>query len=130
MNIINYKKATDSLIRIISKSLDKEHYKYNILYSGRSLEIVSKSTSEYTRLYIRITYIGDGFAVDISSIEFDDSLRHKGLFTKIVTDLKRSRTIRELWVSSILTPEMWAACKKLGFRQAPEICGCKMTINK
>lgn len=122
------KKASNSVVRLISEILTKSTFNFYLPYNGRSIEIVSKDPNNDTRLYIRIVYIGRGFAVDLSNISFDKSMQHKGYFTAIVNKLKKSRSICEIWVSSVLTPEMHSACKKLNFTVSNDISGYKYII--
>lgn len=128
-NIEDSKRATNSVVRLISQILPKDAYNYFLPYSGRSIEIVSKNEYDDTRLYIRIIYIGGTrYGVDLSNINLATGMRHRGYFTQIVNKLKTSRSICEIWVSSVLTDEMHQACRKLGFKVADEIQGYKYII--
>lgn len=116
------------LITKIEKYLPKRHYSYYVVYSGKSLEVTSKDVENSTRLYIRIITLGNNaYAVDMSNISLDPNMQHRGLFTNLMTDLMRTKKepLKELWVSSVMTPQMHNACKKLRMNYCKDIGGYK-----
>lgn len=125
---INYSKASDSIIRAIKQILGNEHYVYQKVYSGKSILITSKYPENETRIYIRVVYTDYGFAADISNITLNPDIQHKGIFTSIVNKLKNSKSINQIWVSSVLTPAMHKACKKLHMRYDESIQGYKLFL--
>lgn len=112
----------------ISRVLSKRKYRYLICYSGKSIEITSKSEAEYTRIYCRVINAEDHFELDISNIELDKSIRHKGIFTAIVNEFRNSYKIKQITVSSVLTEEMHSACRKLGMQVDERIQGYRLKI--
>lgn len=125
---MDHRKICELVIRTISKTLPKSRYSYMQVYNGKSIEILSKDESEYTRIYLRVIYINNRFALDIANISLDERIQRHGIFTKIVSDLKRSRSLSEIWVSSVLTPEMHSACKKNNMIYSEPIEGYKFII--
>lgn len=122
-----YRKASDSVIRIISKILPKSKYKYIDSYNGRSITIRPKlDENDETYLYIRITYTERGFIADMTNIVLDISIQHKGIFSMIVKELQKSRSINGIWVSSVITDEMHNACRKLGMHYTERISGYEL----
>lgn len=128
MNNLIDMRPCNAAIRAISNVLPKSKYEYRIVYSGKSIEILSKSDIEDTRIYIRVVTLTNGYAIDLANIDLDPSIQHKGVFTSIVNNLKKSRILTEIWVSSVLTPEMHNACKKLGMTPDSVIMGYKTLI--
>lgn len=118
-------KANRSIIRCIEKVLPRSKYEYRVIYYGRSIEVLSKNRLEDTRLYIRVVNLGNRIAVDLSNMDFDPKIQHKGKFTCIVDGLKHSRSVKEIWVNSVLTTEMHNACRKCGMTYAEELMGYK-----
>ena len=123
-----YEKACNSAIRQISKVLPKKNYRYYIPYRARAIEITSNDSSEETRVYLRIVLTNGGCAVDISNIDLDEKIRHKGIFTSMINELKKSKSLKEIWVSSVLTDEMHLACKKLNMQYNENIMGYKIIL--
>lgn len=114
--------------RKIKKILKPSEYTYNIVYSGKSIEITSKDEMSSTRLYIRILDKCGEYTVDFSNILIDESIRHTGIFTALINEFKGSRKIYALEVSSVLTNEMAMACKKLGMRYVESIMGYRYVL--
>lgn len=124
-----FRKASESIVRLISRVLSKEHYTYDLPYSGKSIVIMDKQpVCGGTRIYIRTTYTENGFIADISSIELDEPIRNKGIFTKIIEELKKSRSIYGIWVSNVITDEMQNACIKLGMQANNRISGYELIL--
>lgn len=124
LSIERYRKASESIIRLMSKVLPKEHNEFRVQYSGRSVIVNGKDTCTY--IYIRVTYTDHGFIADIANIDLDESIQHKGIFTSIINELSKSRSISGIWVSSVLTEEMHNACKKLNMQVNKRINGYEL----
>lgn len=127
-NRSNQLKMAEYCCAKISRVLSRRKYKYLICYSGKSIEITSKSETEYTRLYCRVINAVDHFELDISNIELDESIRHRGIFTAIVNEFRNSYKIKYIIVSSVLTEEMHSACRKLGMQVDRSIQGYRLKI--
>ncbi len=126
ISIDMYKETCQNVIDILRDILPGDTYEYNPVYSYRSLEVISTEISNMTRIYFRIVHTLNGMAVDVSNIDLDPSIQRQGIFTSFVSKALECENIDEIWVSSVLTPEMNAACKKLNMTVCEEICGYKI----
>lgn len=132
MNITTdmYRKACLSALLILKRVFPVEYYRHNIVYNYRAIEIVPNNIYEETRIYCRIVYTPNGFALDISNISLDNKIRYQGKFTQIVKGMKRVKNIKEIWVSNVLTEGMHKACIKNGMEYDQSIMGYKLNLRK
>lgn len=80
-------------------------------------------TNEYWTLnfWIRIHEISDKLVLDFSTVEIPKEYRRKGIFTEVINQLKECKHIKEIRVTSVLTPEMKNWCIKNSFKVTNEI---------
>lgn len=54
-------------------------------------------------------------ALDIASIEFDESIRSKGLFTRILTEFEHLNPFDYLYIENVLNPELGRFLQERGY---------------
>lgn len=68
---------------------------------------------ELLRIYIRVLPLPGNVRVEMSNISFhDESLKRKGIFTHIMSELSKIDDIADLTVTCVLTDEMRNWCLK------------------
>lgn len=115
------------LINILEKYLPEPQYDHTSLWHGRTVRTVADDSTD---IHVRLTDVMGECIIDFSYVILDDELRGKGLFRKIVNDLKNVTTvsIREIRVSSVLTLDMTEACKALGMVEYEPIEGYRLKL--
>ena len=114
-----------SLIGDLKEVLGDNHFTFNTPYTY-TIEVCGVDNS--SRIWIRLGTGRYGIIFDISTIELDRSLRHKGVFSKLVKKIIKNRYVESIRVTSVCTDEMHMACRKLNMEYDP--MSYTYTLNK
>lgn len=111
----------ETIAKNIKTTLNKLNIdgKVSIVNSGRCIQVENEefSIDDHLYIWIRLTpsKINGYYKADISSVTLPLELRHKGVFTKLMTSLFNCKYIVELAVTSVCTQEMLNWCNKAKF---------------
>lgn len=117
----NYKEKIIDVQKILKDTLSK--YFDNLEVEITNFYKAIRVTDEYWTLnfWVRIHEINDKLVVDFSTVEIPKEYRRKGIFTKVIDELKKYEHTKEVRVTSVLTHEMRNWCIKNNFKATNEL---------
>lgn len=117
----NYKEKIIDVQKILKDTLSK--YFDNLEVEITNFYKAIRVTDEYWTLnfWVRIHEINDKLVVDFSTVEIPKEYRRKGIFTKVIDELKKYEHTKEVRVTSVLTHEMRSWCIKNNFKATNEL---------
>lgn len=82
----------------------------DLVYSGMAIRV--NNLEVYIWIRVHKKYMADGYIVDVSNVTLPEGKRRQGIFTEMIESIKSNEAVEELWVTSVISEDMMAWCKK------------------
>lgn len=100
------------LVNDINAVLDNRQLRIEIANTGKALRLTGRGKAVECDAWIRIEKYADNVIFNVNNVYLSEDMRKKGILTKICKAAIDSGVITELWVTSIISDEMHAWCRK------------------